>query len=658
MSLAGKGGSTKEQVASDSFVAFALKVKLILSTVTKGHLPHLQRLGVAFAGTPMNKTLFFATQSFIDKASPAVIAILDVIRAEFGKDVLTKRYSKLWIICRIVVREAPIFDSTPQELMLYVLEGLLFHLRFELVSPENLTAPALETMPKSGKVGLVSVILATKAIVTYFASVVSDAHKAVTNAAVHKELCELLEGCECYGTFELKFPPVALPSSEGEHNLPIVKWKEGKTLLAKEAADFMYDLFGNVYGEHIKNMALDEKTNYMTVEWSEVEGFKPLGQLVQALHTRSAAVESGTSDSAPPASARMLSRLNSDPAYQESRLADIQKERNDLWNRATKERKRYVSISHCKVSLKLHLTDHIQKIKQVADWKGEPLHAHRLFVFSAELFHEHRSEPWSKGAEWSVDAKNMVLLALEQKRPEDVVLLFDGRSRKCRREIEKLCDEANPTHFVEMHIAYKPTSRLGRKVAFSGQNIETAFCITQFPRTRLVAVERTKFNSMGETSSHEASYSGVPPRPWGSLPLLQEKDKVQISGEAPSPAAGVFDTTAGHPLSWSERKPVDLWTVMLSELKVRCVVDLSPGSGALGRACLDQGWQYAAICRSEEHCSWLQNVLNRAAVESITRSGTALFEQDLSACISEHFKDVVNKLHAQDAAEDNVLDEA
>jgi hypothetical protein len=141
------------------------------------------------------------------------------------------------------------------------------------------------------------------------------------------------------------------------------------------------------------------------------------------------------------------------------------------------------------------------------------------------------------------------------------------------------------------------------------------------------------------------------------MPLLQEKDKMQISGDAPSPAAGLFDTTAGHPLSWSERKPVELWTVMLSELKVRCVVDFSPGSGALGRACLDQGWQYTAICRSEEHCSWLQNVLNRAAVESITRSGTALFEQDLSACISEHFKDVVNKLHAQDSAQDTVSDE-
>jgi hypothetical protein len=593
----------------------------------------------------------------MDKASPAVIAILDVIRTEFGKDVLTKRYSKLHVICRIVVREAPIFDSTPQELMLYVLEGLLFHLRFELISPADLTAQALETVAKSNKVGLVNVILATKGIVTYIASVVSDARKAVENAAVHKELSELLQACECYGTFQHKFPPVALPSSEGEGDLPIVKWKEGKSILAKEAADFMYDLFGNVYGEHIKNLALDEKSNYMTVEWSEVEGFKALGELVQSLHTRSAAVESGACDSAPPASTRMLSRLTSDPAYHESRLADIQKERNDLWNRATKERKRYVSISHCKIAMKLHLAEHIQKLKQVTDWKGEPLHAHRLFVFSAELFNEHRSEPWAKGAEWSSDAKNIVLYALEQKRPEDVVLLFDGRSRKCRREMEKLCDEASPTHFMEMHIAYKPTSRLGRKVAFSGQNIETAFCITQFPRTRLVAVDRKKFNSMGETSSHEASYSGVPPRPWGSMPLMQEKDKVQISGDAPSPAAGLFDTTAGHPLSWSERKPVELWSVILSELKVRCVVDLSPGSGALARACLDQGWQYTAICRSEEHCSWLQNVLNRAAVESITRSGTALFEQDLSACISEHFKDVVNKLHAQDAAQDTVSDE-
>jgi hypothetical protein len=64
MSLAGRDGSTKEQVASDSFVAFAMKVKLILSSVSKGHLPHLQKLGVAFAGTPMNKTLFLCDAEF------------------------------------------------------------------------------------------------------------------------------------------------------------------------------------------------------------------------------------------------------------------------------------------------------------------------------------------------------------------------------------------------------------------------------------------------------------------------------------------------------------------------------------------------------------------------------------------------------------------
>ena len=56
------------------------------------------------------------------------------------------------------------------------------------------------------------------------------------------------------------------------------------------------------------------------------------------------------------------------------------------------------------------------------------------------------------------------------------------------------------------------------------------------------------------------------------------------------------------------------------------------------------------ISRSEQHCSWLTNILNKAAVECISRSGSPLCQQDLASCINVHFMEVIEELHQQDAA--------
>ena len=89
---------------------------------------------------------------------------------------------------------------------------------------------------------------------------------------------------------------------------------------------------------------------------------------------------------------------------------------------------------------------------------------------------------------------------------------------------------------------------------------------------------------------------------------------------------------------------------LISNYSTELVVDLTPGSGAFARACLDEGVQYVGVCRSQQHSSWLLNVMNRASLESITREGTALYEQDLATCLNDHFKEHIDELHAQDAA--------
>ena len=92
------------------------------------------------------------------------------------------------------------------------------------------------------------------------------------------------------------------------------------------------------------------------------------------------------------------------------------------------------------------------------------------------------------------------------------------------------------------------------------------------------------------------------------------------------------------------------YEVFLAEVRTFLVVDYSPGSGAMARACLNAGIHYVGICRTEQHCSWLTNILNRAAVECISRNGSPLYQQDLASCIKDHFIELIDELHQQDAA--------
>ena len=68
---------------------------------------------------------------------------------------------------------------------------------------------------------------------------------------------------------------------------------------------------------------------------------------------------------------------------------------------------------------------------------------------------------------------------------------------------------------------------------------------------------------------------------------------------------------------------------------------------------MDLGLQYACMTRSQEHSSWLQNILDRHALRSICNAGSALFQQDLSECIKANFKDILDVLNKMESAVDN-----
>ena len=166
-------------------------------------------------------------------------------------------------------------------------------------------------------------------------------------------------------------------------------------------------------------------------------------------------------------------------------------------------------------------------------------------------------------------------------------------------------------------------------------------------------MSRSEFDGAGEETTHETTYTGVPTAPWASLPFLDKEHKQQIIGRDPQvPAATLFDASGGIPLFWQERKTPVLWKRLLSDVKARAVFDLTPGSGALARTCMEEGIAYAAVCQSPIHASWLMNICDRQALRLMCKQRCPLYYQSLATCIQKHFGELLDRLNDQDAAAD------
>ena len=74
---------------------------------------------------------------------------------------------------------------------------------------------------------------------------------------------------------------------------------------------------------------------------------------------------------------------------------------------------------------------------------------------------------------------------------------------------------------------------------------------------------------------------------------------------------------------------------------MKCVVDLTPGSGTLAVSCMEMYTQYVGFCSHQQHAAWLSNVIDRAALKTITTAGTVLYQEDLATHIQELFADAL-----------------
>jgi len=210
------------------------------------------------------------------------------------------------------------------------------------------------------------------------------------------------------------------------------------------------------------------------------------------------------------------------------------------------------------------------------------------------------------------------------KQNQDVVVVADGRSEVARKQIRELLTVAAGDDFLELWVVYDMETTLHkdvrnpkRKTAWSGANMEVLFVMKQRKsRKQRGLVARDMFTNCGESTNFSRSYTGVLYRNLVEIPRLTADAKQKITGVS---AVGDIQrlrvtkevNEKGHPLLWSEWKPVTLYSTLYRDFQVADVVDLTPGSGAACLAALWSSISYIGLCSGQEHQKWLQDLLQR-----------------------------------------------
>ena len=384
-------------------------------------------------------------------------------------------------------------------------------------------------------------------------------------------------------------------------------------------------------------------------------------ELRAALQTHRRIIAVDARATPPPPGTRTLKRYDSETMEEGAgRKEEIAQERNDVWKNAQSMRKKTAQIGVWTAGGAGATMASLQKIYQkcalVKAFKGKLKEAHRAFIFTADLLAASASKPWQVLSDAPLEtpyAKAIIEFMLDQQGPFDILIFCDGRSRKARRVIEDALESRR--HVVEAWLIFTGASKIyrSRNVTFASDTREVIMIALPCPRTQLTVKERAAYNACGEATTHYGTYTGVQAVTLRNMPKVSAQDKCAILGlptGLASPPPRLVDSLNGAvPIFWQERKPHAFWRQLLIDLDIKAVCDLTPGSGILAKACMQEGCSYFGITRSAAHGSYMQNKLDRDALGIISMNGSALYEADMAEHIKEHFADIVDELHAADA---------
>lgn len=652
----------------DTFPSFARKLHVALRSVSgvQKRLDFCSKKNIRYNGSPVSRVLLSGACMYVERMDDRAHALLMALERKFGKEVLSAKYNNLIRILQICHKElegAPkMWDgSTCSDLAAQIVHFVSWACEHEQVTPIGLTVEYLDKT-RDGVPGCCHKVLAKVQLVAHVRGLVNDLPEAIKARA---SFLAIIDCFISYGTFNKAFGPNAdghasTLADDGmcdEQMDPFEKMRSGLCKTGQCLLDFLFDVFS---GEHEKDVvALLQKNPTVSIGLMdcndlEGEGGKKLRDLTLQLGTHRQAVS--VSDGAPPPpSTRELRRAITAEGgdEREERKQQARQERAEAWKSAQNSRKRLALVSVAKFKAKADLQKWYEKQKLAHQFVGKPGESHRVFIASADTFGGEGQEPWQQFTTKDGDFKTVLEFMSSQTSSCDLLLSFDGRNIADRKVIEPIVEKNR--HVCELWVVYEPTKRpQGRRVAWASDNKEIGWMSLPVPRTSLTTKDRSgQVAAQWAQSTHSSFYAGVPPAPWQSLPLISAADKETVLGKPPAvPPTKIFDADRGMPLYWQERKPVDLWEDLLASIDAKMVVDLSPGSGAAGRAAMRLGISYVAACREESHASWLSNIFDREACELIVKAKSPLFEQNLASLIKTHFAEVLAQLDQQKKATD------
>ena len=210
---------------------------------------------------------------------------------------------------------------------------------------------------------------------------------------------------------------------------------------------------------------------------------------------------------------------------------------------------------------------------------------------------------------------------VEAKGPSTIVIGFDGRASKLRRTLEDWAEGAcnDPQRLLQGSVLFNPPALKdprfpGRKLAYSANLKEEYVGVLPVGRSRFKTRIRDNYSDGQDGSTHSTHYTHVPVRSLQRIPKLTKADKQSLTGISvptyPDAVAAAFPN--GEPLFWHEVKDVQFYVELYKDLCVSTVFDLSPGHGSAAIAAMTLRLKYDAVCMSESHRNFLDNLLDRA----------------------------------------------
>ena len=440
--------------------------------------------------------------------------------------------------------------------------------------------------------------------------------------------------------------------------------KEKTAGVAVKMLEFFFDLFSQGFDDSLSEFltsAANTNQAVCQVKWEEWQQ-PDLVEIRRTLSLHRMTVPASEGYEMPAASTRGLKRSLSmagdegldDDEDANDREKEVVKERVEAWSQAQALRRKWVSASCIKADRmsKEQLDKWWAKQTTANQFQGAPGKSHRVFVLSGERWnHETGASPWQDEPESTSSLEMAIDWVLERQGPCDTLLVFDGRSSSIRATMMKKMQSAR--HASEIWIVYQPRREAqGRKIVFGSRNREMGWVSFPVSKSHVPTQERKAARSAGnqwEATTFSSTFSSMVPLSWRQLPTIALADKARIIGAStPVPSSKIFDSDLGCPLCWQEVKSKDLWCALLEATNADFVVDLAAGGGLTARACLTLGVPWVGLCWNQVHANWLNNVVDRWALEEIVKKQSPLHEQDLAKLVSAHFSDVLQQIQDKD----------